>query len=144
MATSATLFIDRAAVDVRDGEVTGADWAGGCNAPASCAPGIGVTYPLANLPAFTTSTGPNWSLEDQFEDARTPQVSQVIGGEGVTTSSDWPGSGGISGNGSSHGENIEIVTNPDDVDGAPDPGNPGPTVVGAATLATLAAGWVPV
>jgi hypothetical protein len=143
MTSGVTTFIDRAAVDARDAEVTGADWDGGCNAPAACAPGIGVTYPLTNLPAFTTSTGPNWSLNDQFTVARTPQVSQVIGGEGLTTSSDWPGSGGISGNGSSHGENIEIVTNPNDIAGAPDPDG-APTVVGAATLATLAAGWVPV
>lgn len=144
MTSGVTTFIDRAAVDVRDGEVPDADWDGGANAPASCAPGIGITYPLTNLPAFTTPTGPNWSLLDQFSDARTPQVSQVIGGEGVTTSSDWPTSGGIEGNGESHGEAIEIVTNPDDVDGAPDPANPGPTPVGDATLASLAAGWVPV
>jgi len=144
MPNGVTTFIDRAAVDARDAQVTTAGWAGGCNGPASCSPGIGVTYPLANLPAFTTPTGPNWSLEDQFEVARTPQVAQVIGGKGLTTSSDWPGSGGIAGNGSSHAEYIEIVTNPDDVDGVPDPTNPGPTAVGDATLATLAAGWVPV
>lgn len=144
MTSGVTLFIDRAAVDARDAEVTGADWGNGCNAPASCAPGIGVTIPLTNLPAFTTPTGPNWSLDDQFTTARTPQVSQVIGGEGYTATSDWPGSGGISGNGSAHGENIEQVTNPDDVDGAPDPAYPDPTVVGAATLASLAAGWTAV
>ena len=144
MTSGVTTFIDRAAVNVRDDEVTAAGWGGGCNAPAACAPGIGVTIPLTNLPAFTTSTGPNWSLDDQFSVARTPQVSQVIGGKGVTTSSDWPGSGGISGNGSAHAEKIQQVTNPDNVGGVPDPTNPAPTVVGSATLASLAAGWTAV
>jgi hypothetical protein len=142
MANLISLFVDRAAVDIRDGEVTAANWGNGGNAAASNAPGIGITSPLTNLPAFTTVTGPNWSLLDQFSVARTPQVSQVIGGEGVTTSADWPGSGGISGNGSAHGEEVNFATMPADVSGVPDPTYPAPTVTGNATLTTLAAGWV--
>lgn len=142
MATIPTIFVQRAAVTIRAAQVSAANFGNACNPAASNAPGIGITEPLTNLPAFTTVTGPNWSLLDQFGAARTPQVSQVIGGEGVTTSADWPGSGGTSGNGPGAGENVEMVINPDNVNGVPDPAYPAPTIDGNATLATLAAGWV--
>lgn len=128
--SDANTFRDTAAVATRAAEVPTADFLDGVN-NASCQPGIGVA--LNDSPNMTGAPD-TWTLLDQFEVARVPQVSQVIGGLGVTTSADWPGSGGIEGNGSGHAQFIVGVSNPAS-DGTV-------TVLGTANLVTLAAGWV--
>jgi len=53
-----------------------ADWDGGMNSGGSCAPGVGI-----NTGGFyDPPTADQWTLEDQAENARIPQLSQFIGG----------------------------------------------------------------
>lgn len=129
MANAPTAFIPAAAVTSREAENTTADFGNGCNAPASCAPGIGIA---TDNPDVSTNS---WTLEDQDEDARTPQVSQPIGGNGYISraTNTWPGSGGASGKGT---VGIDVLDNPDYDDPTDDP-----TVDGDATLTTLETGW---
>lgn len=138
-----------------------AQFSNACNPAASNSPGIGITVPQTDLPAPTDhGEGWNWTLLTQgfinpnnsptpvAPAARTPQVGQVIGGNGYVDRSPattYPGSGGVSGNGAAPNAQTQFivgVTNPDNVDGQPDPDYPAPTVDGSAQLATLAAGWV--
>lgn len=129
----ATKFQDSTAVTARAAEVAGASFVNGCNQAASCAPGIGI-----NVAGGAQSGNPNnWTLLDQFTVARNPQLSQVIGGKGLTAKTDWPGSGGISGNGTGHNEYI-FCANPSST------GDGTVTVTGSARLQTLNAGWVSV
>jgi hypothetical protein len=127
----ANTFRDIAAVGVREAE-TGIefDGAGGMNNGCNC-PGIGVAIGGGDLGDEDLQ---EWTLLDQFGAARVPQVSQVIGGLGITTANDWPNSGGLEGNGSGHGEFIVGVTNADAGDGTV-------TVNGTANLQTMAVGW---
>ena len=150
-----------------------------CNPPASNSPGIGITVTTpatAPLPPTTAvgMQGWNWTLLTQgFKNpnvpgavvapvARTPQVGQVIGGNGDTPRTGnqqytWDqsqalysvagatASGGVSGNGAAPNAQTQFivgVTNPVNVNGAVNPAYPAPVVIGAAQLATLAAGWV--
>ena len=131
-----SIFRDSQALTAREIEVPFADFSTGMNPGASCAPGIGIATDNPDLQEQL----PNWTLDDQFEDVRVPQVSQVLGGLGVTTDTDWPSSGGIEGNGSAHAEFIILATNADNLDGAPQ--NLPPVVQGTANLFTLEAGWV--
>jgi hypothetical protein len=87
-----------------------------------------------------------FTLLDQFEVARTPQISQVIGGLGYTDEADYPSSGGIEGNGSAHAEFIVGVTSPTNAaKEAADPSIDGSVIVqGTANMTTLLAGWVAV
>jgi hypothetical protein len=155
-----TFYSDDAAITAGQSRVTGADFEDGCNPSASCAHGLGINIDGGALPAETgfNSEGFNWTLQDQDSVARTPQVSQVIGGDGTVPRSGnvattWDttqvlytvqgaaSSGGISGNGSAHGESISDATNPANVDGSPVAGAT-ITEVGNATLTSLGAGWV--
>ena len=119
MANQATTFRNLTTIGVRSAEVPGASWTTGCN-NASCSPGVGVASDVPNLDGDPSG----WTLLDQFEDARTPQVSQLIGGNGLGA--------GVPGHGVLEAEYIIGVIN--GADGAI-------TVDGAANLATLAAGW---
>lgn len=98
------------------------------------APGIGIS---SQNPGLEESL-PNWTLLDQFGDARVAQISQCIGGDGITLAADWPGSGGDIG--TLPDAVIRFGVNPANVDGQPD--NEEPIAVGNnASLQTLATGW---
>ena len=141
-------FQNSTAIAARSAETPDADWVGGCNSPASNAAGVGINIGGGSLPAEVEvgMQGWNWTLEDQYEAIRVPQVSQVIGGLGVTTEAEYPSSGGIDGNGAGEAEYIFAIGNPDNVaDGTGSTGPPAawtPTVLGSANLQTLVAGWV--
>jgi len=132
MANLPTTFRNTTAITARKLDVPDADFDGGCN-NAGGAPGIGVA---TDNPGLDESL-PNWTLEDQFEAARDPQVSQVIGGNGYTDqSTEYPLSGGVPGNGSDQAEFIVQVTNP------VYPNEAGTvTVVDTMGLVSLATGW---
>ena len=165
---SPTFFDDLTAAASRQAEttITAAAWETGGNAGASNAHGLGINIDGGALPAIPTipvnGIGMNWTLADQFSVARTPQVSQVIGGSGfvprsgnVATTWDTTqalyapqgaaGSGGISGNGSAVLPlmSINTATNQaDESDGTP-AYDAYPTIDGQATLPALT-GWVSV
>lgn len=180
MPSTATKFENTTARGLRVTETgkTTLQFSNGCNPAGSNSPGIGITIPLTNLPATTAvgMQGWNWTLLTQgFRNpndptavvapvARTPQVGQVIGGNGqvvrtgnvattwdrtqaLYTPSGAASTGGVSGNGAAPNAQTQFivgVTNPANVSGKPDPAYPAPTVVGSATLVSLAAGWTTV
>ena len=140
--------------------VSGASFDNGMNPGASNAPGIGVNIGGGELPAETGANGigMNWTLFDQDEAARAPQVSQVIGGNGIVprtgnVATTWDASqalyskvgaassGGAAGKGTAPlniGLNADNIT----VDGNVVP-NPVGVVAdnGDATLDSLETGW---
>lgn len=118
MANKPASFNIAATIAARAAEVPDADFTNGMN-NANCVHGVGIATENPNL----EESLPNWTLLDQDEDARTPQDSQYIGGNGLGD--------GVSGKGV---DPISLVTNDASGDG---------TVVddGDATLADLAVGW---
>ncbi len=74
-----TFFIDATAVAARAAEVPGASFDNGMNNAGSCGEGIGINM---NEGAIIGSPE-QFTLLDQFETTRTPQVSQHIGGTGL-------------------------------------------------------------
>jgi hypothetical protein len=134
MANSPNTFRDTTAISTREAE-TGISFDSGMN-NGSCAPGVGVSLEGGDVTD-------DWTLLDQFEAVRVPQVSQVIGGLGVTTAAEYPSSGGIEGNGSAQAQYIIGAINPTTPAVEADPTLAGTiTVDGTANLQTLAAGWV--
>ena len=119
-----SFFVDPAVVATRTGEVPNADWAGGVNAVGSCAEGISIGEGIPDL----VGEPQQFTLLDQDEVARTPQISQYIGGTGL--SGTYPSSGGSEGKGT-----IPLQFGTSDALGVVTP-------TGDATLTTLAAGWV--
>jgi hypothetical protein len=126
-----TYFIEDVTVTAREAEVTAASFSNGMNLGGSCAPGIGI-----NMNEGAVVGEPQqFTLLDQHGangTARTAQIGQHIGGDGLTLITDWPGSGG------------DIGTLPDGVIrfGTPSVEGDGEvTPIGNCTLATLAAGW---
>jgi len=118
-----TYYVNAATQTVREIQVPYADFDGGMNAGGSNACGIGIG------PAVNVVGTPNqFTLLDQAGAARTPQLSQPIGGEAL-------------GDGSSaapdSADAISFGTNAAN-------GNGIPTATGVATLASLAAGWTAV
>jgi|TARA_R110000787_G_scaffold3980_3_gene15526 hypothetical protein len=163
---SPTFFDDLTSAGSRQTEtgITQVVWESGGNAAASNAHGLGIDVAGGALPAETgfNGIGMNWTLLDQEAAARTPQVSQVIGGVGfvprsgnVATTWDTTqvlytpegaaSSGGISGNGSAVSPlmSINTATNQADVSDAP-VYDAYPTIDGQAHLAALGTGWVSV
>ena len=69
-------FLDDSVVSTRAAEVPDADFAGGVNAGASNACGIGVNADGGAV----ADTPEQFTLLDQNGDARTPQNSQAVGG----------------------------------------------------------------
>ena len=136
-----TFFQDDAAVTAGKARVPLANFDNGCNPVASNSNGIGINIDGGALPAETAPgmQGWNWTLLDQFENARDGQIGQLIGGSGITLDTDWPGSGGTEG--TAPDATIRDATNADNVDGAPVAGAE-ITAVGNASLLTLGAGWV--
>jgi hypothetical protein len=131
-------FRDTAAVALRELEVVGADFANGMN-NGGCQPGIGISVGGGAV----VGTPEQFTLEDQFEAIRVPQVSQVLGGLGYTDYDDYPSSGGIEGNGSAHAQFVVPVSMPTNAEKEADPSLDGTvTVLGTANLQTIEAGWV--
>ncbi len=116
-----TAYVNNVELVIRGGQVA-ANWGTGMDWGASNAPGVGVASDNAGL----QESLPSWTLLDQDGAARTPQVSQIIGGGGPA---------GMEGKGL---EPVEFIANGDG-DGT----NTNPTVV-SAHLVTLEAGWVAV
>lgn len=163
---SPTFFTDLTADGIRRTEtgIATIGWESGGNAGASNAHGLGIDVAGGALLAETgfNGVGMNWTLLDQEEAVRTPQVSQVIGGYGhvprsgnVATTWDTTqvlytpegaaSSGGISGNGSAVSPlmSVNTATNQADVSDAP-VYDAYPTIDGQAHLAALGTGWVSV
>ena len=119
-----------ASYTAREAEVANADWDKGCNRGGTNAPGIGV-----NIAGGEISGDPQqFTLKDQADAVRVPQISEVIGGLGLTTKAEYPSSGGISGKG----------TVPLAVGNVSAEGDGEVLATGNANLQTLAAGWVDV
>tara|TARA_R110002153_G_scaffold274212_2_gene447586 strand:+ start:10426 stop:10800 length:375 start_codon:yes stop_codon:yes gene_type:complete len=118
-----TYYVNDATQLVREIQVPNADFDGGMNAGGSNACGIGIG-PGVN----TTGAADQFTLLDQAGAARTPQLSQPIGGEAL-------------GDGSSTApvaaDAIRFATNAAT-------GNGTPTATGVSTLVSLAAGWTAV
>jgi len=117
-----TRFINDTTLAARKVDVPGADFDGGLNQGGACAPGLGINEGVTN----TAGTDEQFTLLDQVNAARAPQVSQHLGGDGLGS--------GVSGAGT---DGIGVVTNSVTGDGTV-------TETGQATLATLAAGWTAV
>jgi hypothetical protein len=119
MANTPTTFRNSTAIAARTPEVPAASWTTGCNNGLnSC--GIGIATDVDDL----DESLPSWTLLDQFGDARTPQISQLIGGNGLGAGSEGRGDG-----------DAEFIIGV--INGA----NGAITANGTANLVTLAAGW---
>ena len=118
-----SFFIDDAAVTARELESPNADWNSGGFGGASCSPGIGISTETTNL----EESLPNWTLLDQFGNARQAQIGQHIGGSGL----------GDGTSGTLPDATIRLYDN-DTLDGS------GTLVLPAegAWLADLAVGWI--
>jgi hypothetical protein len=167
VANLANAFIDDTAVAARAVEVPLASFDTGASFVSSCAPGIGIATDNAGLdeslwPATDGSGDLNtgsWTLLDQFQDARSAQISQQIGGPGTVpregnqvftwdktqalyTDSGAASSGGAEG--TLPDSTVRLWVNPDNV-GSPDnsvPDNDAPPVAdNSAVLIDLAVGW---
>jgi hypothetical protein len=135
-------FRATAAVAAREAEanqnIPAVAWTNGMN-NGSCFAGLGVGYDnpdLYNNPSYgdglLDGDPGQFTLLDQDEAVRVPQVSQVLGGSGLGL--------GVEGKGT---EFLAAVSNPaNKADGTPD-NDLGPTTNGIAKLQTTAAGWVP-
>ena len=75
-----TVYVDNIELIIRSGEIPDAQWGTGMDYGASNAPGVGIATDNAGL----EQSLPSWTRLDQDEAARTPQVSQIIGGGGPT------------------------------------------------------------
>ena len=117
-----TYFTDLTTVIAREAEVAAADFDNGMNQGGSCAPGIGINIGGGAV----VGTPEQFTLLDQDGDARVPQVTQHIGGNGLNA--------GVAGKGT---EPIEIGVNDLAGDG-------GVAVEGNAVLVDLAGGWAAV
>lgn len=134
MANLPNAFIDDAAVTALDTRVPDAVTGTGMYHTGSNAPGIGIGTDNAGL----EQSLPNWTLLDQFGNARDAQRSQLIGGDGITEAADWPGSGGTEG--TAPDATVRLWINPANVDGVPN-NEAVPTADNSAVLLDLAVGW---
>lgn len=129
--TEATYFVDDLAVAARAAEVPDADFDTGMNIGGSNACGIGINIDQGAV----VGEPQQFTLLDQFDNARAAQISQSIGGYPYADPADWPSSGGTEG------------TAPEAVIRAGDPsanGDGAIVPVGNATLTDIAVGWVTV
>ena len=129
-----TFFVDDAAVTAMGTRVPDASTDTGMNFGASNNPGIGISDQNPDL----QESLPNWTLLDQHGNARDGQISQVIGGDGITEAADWPESGGTEG--TLPDATIRFGANPANVGGQPD-NDAAITGVANASLTDLATGW---
>lgn len=125
-----TYHIDVFAEIERSSEVPDANWGTGADYAASNSPGIGINIhggPISGEPQ-------QFTLEDQFENTRTPEAGQVIGGSGFNPAGNLPSSGGQEGRGF-----IPVFTSEPSASGD---GNV--TSGGESSLETLGVGWISV
>lgn len=131
-----TYFIDDVARTAREAEVTAADFDNGMNLGGSNACGIGINMNEGAV----VGTPEQFTLLDQFENARAAQISQHIGGEGLTLVADWPSSGGQEG--TLPDAVIRFGTLPTQAAKDADTAVDGTIIpVGNSTLTTIEAGW---
>lgn len=98
MALYNTAYLDATARATRTAEVPNASWITGLNWGGSCAVGIGINAD-DTTPIPVTGDPEQFTLNDQFGVARTPQNSQQIGGLALGTIAQRPSSGGVEGAG---------------------------------------------
>ena len=130
-----TAFVDDAAVTAAvttEARQAAESYVGGINAGASNAPGIGINMGGGAV----VGTPEQFTLLDQFGDARATQISELLGGDGITAAADWPGSGGLPETGAA----AVIRFGPQDAT-YPD-GSGDITFTGNSALTVLATGWV--
>lgn len=135
-----TMFQDNIAQTARALEVPAASFQNGMNLGGSCAPGIGINMNEGAV----VGTPEQFTLLDQFENAREAQISQSIGGfpfverDGTVP---YPGSGGTEG--TLPDAVIRFGTMPTQAaKDAADPSIDGTMVlIGNSTLSVLADGW---
>lgn len=114
-----TAYLDVVAVAARALELPDADFTNGMTWGGSCAPGVGIATDNPNL----EESLPSWTLLDQNEDARAPQVGQAIGGSAIDGGTTDPAL-----------LPVKVLANSVEGDGDA-------MIDGLATLTTLAAGW---
>ena len=137
MTSPATYFVDDAAKAAREAENTGADFDNGMNNGGSCAAGIGINM----LEGAVVGTPEQFTLLDQFGNARAAQISQSIGGYPYTDPANYPSSDGTEG--TLPDSVIRYGDAPTQAAKDADPTLDGTIIpVGNATLTTLAGGWV--
>ena len=131
-----TYFTDDIARASRQAEVPLASFINGGNFAGSNAVGLGINIDEGEV----VGTPNQFTLLDQFGNARAAQRSQFIGGSPFTDPADYPSSGGEEG--TLPAAVIYSGTNPTEAEKEATPGLDGtPTKVGNATLAVLATGW---
>ena len=126
-----TFFMDDVAQTAMEARVPAVVADTGMTFGASNAPGIGIS---TENPGLAESL-PNWTLLDQHGDARVAQISQCIGGPGISAAGTSAGQ-----EGTLPDAVVRFGANPDNVNGQPD--NDDPITVGnGADLVALATGW---
>ncbi len=123
-----TIYQDSVAVAARASEVPLASFANGMNLGGSCAPGLGINMEEGEI----VGTPEQFTLLDQDEAIRVPQVGQQLGGSALGD--------GVEGKGT-----LPILTgeNPTQAAKDADPDLDGTLILdGTANLQTLAVGWV--
>ena len=139
-----TAYVDDAAVTAAvttEARQAATSYVGGMNAGASNAPGIGINQGggavVGTKPQFTLldQGRPVESGGDQIPVVREAQISELIGGDGITEAADWPGSGGLPGTGA------EGVVRFGPQDAAYPDGSGDIVFAGNSTLSVLATGW---
>ena len=140
-----TAYVDDAAVTAAvttEARQAATSYVGGMNAGASNAPGIGINQGggavVGTKPQFTLldQGRPAGSGGTQTPVAREAQISELLGGDGITTSADWPGSGGLPGTGTEGSVRFGAQ------DAAYPDGSGDITFDGNSTLSVLDDGWV--
>ena len=133
-----TIFVDNTANAARALEVPNASFENGANNAGSCACGLGINMNEGAV----VGTPEQYTLLDQFGNARDSQISQSIGGFPFVdrSSIDWPSSGGTEG--TAPDSTIEFGTLPTQAAKDADPSLDGTiTVTNTASLVDLAIGW---
>lgn len=118
--------------EVGNNSIAGSALNSGCNIPASNSPGIGIATAGNLATQNLNESDPQWTLLDQNEDPRTPQVGQYIGGSGLGNGTEGKGTVGIIVSGNATNANLSGQ------------GFIGPSPVSEAHLIDLATGWEPV
>lgn len=127
MATYIPVFVDDTTLAARQAEVPDAEWNSGMLGGGGAGPGIGIG-PQTDL----DESLPNWTLLDQFGNARDAQIGQNIGGSGYSDA------GTSSGEEGTLPEDTIRVQQNETTDGSGALSFPAP----GCSLITLAAGWV--
>lgn len=133
-----TAFVDLAARSSRTSEVPNASFVNGCNEAGSNAAGIGINMNAGAV----VGTPEQFTLNDQFGNARNSQISQSIGGSPYVdrATTPWPTSGGTEGTGPD--AVIQFGTLPTNAQKESNPALDGVlNVTQNSALVTLAGGW---